>query len=329
MTFSHDFSRSYCAQQKCSIGRETLQQAQWTCVQYLQDWLVGIECQSESPSLDSSPLEPTKVAGRSTRSCMSRSSFSTSLIVFGAASMWFTLLPSLASRWRRWSWYSGIALAPDTAPERRVQAKPNISHCFIPSRHDCCEEILLVLLYATKETSEWRLMKRQDLPLDTDFDFELFSFAVTSLRLEFWHLAGLFSLWLVFFLDHADFKTLAAIPFTLFLLLSAIFLLFLILNQRLAPTSSECSAFVSNVPAGQKCKTSSLCLVYSTTPLPCDDCRLSWMWIMSSYGSEMSSVGVSGRQSYTESDRTAANINEKSHDVFVSGGNIMSTGATS
>ena len=51
-------------------------------LQYLQDQLVGVESQSGSPSLDSSPLKPFQVAGRSTQCRMSRRSFSASLIVF-------------------------------------------------------------------------------------------------------------------------------------------------------------------------------------------------------------------------------------------------------
>ena len=121
------------------------------------------------------------------------------------------------------------------------------------------------------------------------------------------------------FEDETDFKTLTAIPFTLFLLLSAIdiVLLFLILNQKLATVSSERSVFVRNAPGGQQCKTSSLRLVYSTTTLPCDDWRLSIMWIMPSYRLEMSSVGASGRQSHTESDRTTAKISEKKSRSFL------------
>ena len=74
-----------------------------------------------------------------------------------------------------------------------------------------------------------------------------------------------------------DFTSRAAIPFTLFLLLIAIVLLFLIMNQKLATTSSERSTFVGNVPGGQKYETSSLRSVYSTTHLPCDDGQLSRM----------------------------------------------------
>ena len=51
----------------CSFGRETLQHIQSTYQQYLQDRLVGVESQSGSPSLDSSPLKPFQVAGRSMR----------------------------------------------------------------------------------------------------------------------------------------------------------------------------------------------------------------------------------------------------------------------
>ena len=56
-----------------------------------------------------------------------------------------------------------IASALEDAPERRAQTKPNISHILpivvVPSLHHCCEEISL-FSYATKKTSEWRLLKK-------------------------------------------------------------------------------------------------------------------------------------------------------------------------